>query len=108
MTTIWYVVPLDGGTNEALARELAQAGLVTESETEITITELKKEKRVRAWQIPHQFVTLLARSAGQHGFKYAVYVREGNGMARKWNLQRRGKLRRSKKYRAARGALPRA
>lgn len=99
--TKWFVVLHDGHTNEALARELAQASLAMEGETEIEVNG----KKTRAWELPHRYVTQLKHNRKVFGLRYTVYVQEGNGQVRQWKLDAVGTRRTSRKYVAAQNKL---
>jgi hypothetical protein len=95
-TTHWYIEPITDLTNEALAAALAALGQASVAETTITVQGVEK----RVYGVLHQFVTKLARSTA-HCTTYRVYVREGNGEPRPWNLanKQNNKGRKTKKYR---------
>ncbi len=97
-TTYWYIEPITDLTNEALAAALAALGQASVAETTIVVQGIEK----RVYDVSHQFVTKLARST-THCTTYRVYVREGNGAPRLWNLANKQvhKGRKSKKYRDA-------
>lgn len=83
--TKWYIVPGNGMTNESLVGALVQAGIEEESESMI---EIDGEK-IAAWEVPHRFVTMLKNHRDIFPFQYKIYVKEGGGAVRKWNLQKK-------------------
>lgn len=97
-TTYWYVQPTADLTNEALSDMLRISDLASGSETTITVNGVKLE----VYEVKYRFITMLEHSAA-HRKHFTVYVKEGGGEARRWNLQGRtkNKGRKTKKYRDA-------
>lgn len=102
METQWYL-HTDAFTNEALVRELDQAGITEESESEVSY----EGRRLRVWQIPFHFVALLEKNRVTFPFSFTILVREGSGKVRRWGLQGRSKLSRHKKITGMRGRIKR-
>ena len=100
MGTRWYLYT-DAFTNESLAHELAQAGITEESETEV----LYDERKIRVWDVPFHFANLLKKNRKTFPFAFTIFVQNGEGEVRKWNLQRQGKLGRRKPLRETARAL---
>ena len=100
MGTHWYVYT-DAFTNESLARELAQAGITEESATEV----LYDERKIRVWDVPFRFATMLKKNRKTFPFAFTIFVQEGGGEVRKWNLQRQRKLGRRNPLRETARAL---
>ncbi len=78
---IWYIYPLDGPTNEAIAAQL--------SEEDACRDQLCNDgKKRNLWRCDHPFVAFLRRSSLGGGLKFLVFVREGKyGQIRPWKLE---------------------
>ncbi len=103
METIWYLYTLDGFTNEALSRELVLADIAEEPSTSV----LYNGKKISVWRVPFRFAALLERNRHTFPFSFIVLVQEGGGKVRRWHLQGRGKISRSKRATKARREIKR-
>jgi len=96
--TRWLLMT-DAFTNEALARELARAGITEESTTEVTY----KEKKISVWEVPFVFARHLQQNKKTFPFLFTILVQEGrSGVVRKWNLQNKKRIANQKKVRVMR------
>jgi hypothetical protein len=75
----WFLEPLDSITNNALASELAETNFLREAICS------DGEKR-NLWQCEYPLVNAFIRSRRIKNFKFNVFIKEGGGGIRKWNL----------------------
>lgn len=79
--TYWFVEPLNGATNEAIAKELAKTSDVSET-INLKVGDGSKHD---AFQLPdYHLITLLYSSKTKFGFKFRVYRRQGGGKLAEW------------------------
>ncbi len=95
--TTWYLLT-DAFTNESLARELAREGI---TEEEAAARVFWRGKEVLVWRVPFRFARRMNESRNTFPFRFTILVQEGAGEVRRWNLQGRGKIARSKPMRKA-------
>lgn len=78
----WYIEALDGGyTNEVLSRELPDTNCLRDK---MCADGVKRN----LWQCDYKFVAKMKRGKKSLKVNFAVFVQEGNGQIRIWNLHK--------------------
>jgi len=79
--TYWFVEPLNGLTNEAIARELAKTADVSEA----LCLDVGDGSSHQAFQLPnYRLVGMLYADKNKFNFKFRIYRRQGGGKLAEW------------------------
>jgi len=74
----WFVEPLDSHTNEIIAKEVGEENLMKDAPC--------ANNKKNLWQCDYSIVAYLMRSCQKLQAKFRIFVQEGNGTIREWNL----------------------
>ena len=84
----WFIKPLDGKTNNALAELLAETGDIADNDTLRICDNQGKEHMV--WRVEHEIVSRLEASRRQLGLRFRIFNRLGEtGQVREWKFPAR-------------------
>ncbi len=97
--TQWFVEPLDQHTNEVVVAEVS----IKDTFEKITCSDRKPHN---LYLVPSSSITFLNRSKlTNHFLEFRVWVKEGGGQIRPWNLQDRKMRRRQRMQKAINTAV---
>jgi len=72
----WYVEPLDPHTNEVISEMIDESG-----------EEMCEDKSLHyLWRCNRKIINLLKRGKKKFNLRFKIWVQEGNGKIRKFNL----------------------
>lgn len=75
----WFIEPLDSFTNEVISRELPEENCSRE-------TLCADGKKRNLWRCGYALISQLKRSKKYSNLKFRVFVRQGGGKIRQFNL----------------------
>ncbi len=88
-TSEWFIRPLDGHTNEVIARELARGNNVDELETELG----------GMFRCPYSKINFFLQSTEMFKLRFEIYrKRRVNSKLERWEFGHKKRTKRSKKY----------